>query len=208
MNEIQPQFNIPPTPERIDPSPSNDPLLTDFEYRAAYVLAASRNRTEAAKKLNCSPSTLRNYELTNPAFRLVKAQATREITERLMESASDYGELFDSEITNSFSTLVEVRDDPLEKGDTRIRSAMGIMDRAPSSPKLVRENKTEQRTIIQLPVQHLRALEMAASDIQDAEIIAMLEEGREEIAIAESGKSLEERIIDDYVPSVLNVDDL
>ncbi len=206
---IVPQFDIPPTPERIEPSGSNEPLLTDFEYRAAYVLAASKNRTEAAKTLGCSPQTLRNYELTNPAFRMVKAQATREISERVMDSAADYGELFDSEIVKSFSTLVEVRDDPLEKGDTRIRSAMGMLDRAPSSPKVVRENKVEQKTIIQIPVQHLKALEMAASDIQDAEIIEMLEDGRDEMEVAnESGKSLESKIVDDYVPNVINVDEL
>lgn len=208
MDTIQPQYDIPPTPERIEPSPSNEPLLTDFEYKAAYVLAAAKTRAEAARTLGCSPATLRNYELTNPAFRMVKAQATHEITERVMDSAADFGELFDSEIVKSFSTLVEVRDDPLEKGDTRIRSAMGIMDRAPSSPKLVRENKVEQKTIVQIPVQHLKALEMAASDIQDAEIIEMLEEGEKEIEAEGEGESLESKIVDDYVPGVLNVDEL
>ena len=46
---------------------------------------------------------------------------------------------------------------------------------------------------------------MAAGDIQDAEIIGMLEDGTNEL---DTGKSLESKIVDDYVPSVLNVDDL
>lgn len=196
----------------IEPSASQQPILSDFELRAAYVLAASKSRKEACDRLGCSYAWLYNLERKSPEFRLAKAQATREIIERISDTAADFGEMFDGEIARSFATLVEVRDDITEAGKTRIRSALGILDRAPNAPKAVRESKSENKTIIQLPVQHLKALEMAASDIQDAEIVEMLASGREENVESDHLEKADGNApsgpIDDYVPNVINVDEL
>jgi len=196
-------------------NPSN--LLTEFELYAAYVTAALPTKKAAADKIGRSVGWLRDQEL-RPEFRIARSEAAREIAEKVVEEAADFGALFDSEIVNNFSTAVEIRDDEQAKGDTRLRAAFGLLDRAPSSPKIVKHVEREQRVVLQIPVQHLKALEMAAGDVQDAEIIGLLagERHGEDGLDIEATKSVEAvekagssaTIEDDYVAGVVDLDEL
>lgn len=180
-------------------------LLTDFELYAAYVSAACPTRVAAAEKIGRSVGWLKDQEV-RPEFHLARSQAVKEIAEKVVDNAADFGALFDTEIVKSFATAVEVRDNPLEKGDTRLRASFGLLDRAPSAPKMVKQVERERVMVLQLPVQHLAALEAAAGDVQDAEIIELLEDGKSVEAVEAAGVS--KTIEDEYVAGTVNVDEL
>jgi len=89
----------------------------------------------------------------------------------------DIDGLFNDQIDRSVRTLMEVRDNPYEKGSVRMKASVEFLDRASKAPKAKREVE-ERRTIISIPVSELRTMQQALIDEGsdgDKEILELLE---------------------------------
>lgn len=114
------------------------------------------------------------------------------IARHIVSSATDIDKLFNDQIGPSVATMIEIRDNPLEKGQTRLKAATEFLDRAPLGPKSRRE-VDERRTIIQIPVSALQTMQSAlieTGNAEDREIHDLIEDdnGKYQVADAPKGR--------------------
>jgi len=99
------------------------------------------------------------------------------VESEVVKAGDDIEGLLNNEIGRDVAALMEVRDNPFEKGANRIRAAESLMDRAPKAPKAKREVE-EKRTIIQIPIGELQTMKQALIEEgtgEDREVLELME---------------------------------
>jgi len=169
-----------PMPEfALDPQPAsgNAEFCSEIEQMTiAWMLAAGIQAEDIEESLQKPPgfvTTLRS----KPKFRTILKRCLEMKAKSLTEQATDPEELFNSQIMDSAAALMQVRDDPFEKGSSRVKAAKEFLDRAPKAPK-VRKEVEDIKTVIMLPVGALKGMQQALLEEgspQDLETIQLLE---------------------------------
>ena len=119
--------------------------------------------------LGLSQGSVLTIKAKNPNYRLFLERCLRIRSQVLVQEADgDIEGLFNDQIAASAATLMEVRDNPFESGNTRMKAANAFLDRASKAPKVRREVE-ERRTVISIPVNELKTMQQA-----------LLEEGTDE----------------------------
>lgn len=140
----------------------------------AYMEAGGQSYVAIKNRLKKSDTWLTHVR-QSPEYTEALTMAKRDIADRLVAQAVDLGQKLDDESENSVNTIIEIRDTDQELGSTRLKAAVEILDRAPNAPKKRTETYTEQRTIIQLPIQSLDYMRAALEDCEEAEVIEELD---------------------------------
>jgi hypothetical protein len=110
----------------------------------------------------------------NPQYQELLRSCLRVKAVSIVQAAQDPESFYNSQILASAATVIEIRDNPLEKGATRLKAAQDMLDRAPAAPK-VRKEVDERRTIISIPVHELKNMQRALIEEGTPEDLEMVE---------------------------------
>lgn len=159
------------------PSQAGGDLHNEIEYlSAAWMLTVGLSADQIEEALNLPPgyvATLRS----NGKFRVILRRCLELKAQSAVANAADPEELFNSQILDSALALMNVRDDPFERGSSRVKAAKEFLDRAPKAPK-VRKEIEQHQTIITLPISALQNMQRALLEEgspRDLETIELLE---------------------------------
>lgn len=75
----------------------------------------------------------------SPVYQRFLEECKGHLREKVLDRASSLAEKFDFEAEAAFETLAEIHASHKYKGATRVKAAEGILDRAPSAPRKVRD---------------------------------------------------------------------
>ena len=198
--EPAPQFN--PTPQE-RPADPNEEILNEMEQLSvASMIVAGIPADLIEERLNRPPGFITTLR-SNPKFRVILKNCIELRAQSVTADADNPEELLDSQINDSIGALMQVRDDPFEKGSSRVKAAEGILNRAPAAPK-PRKEVEQTRRIIALPVSALQNMQQALLEEgskQDLETIELLEgtdynirDSEIESVVSEEGEIVVERI--------------
>jgi len=159
------------------PQDPNEEILNEMEQLSvASMIIAGIPADLIEERLHRPPGFITTLR-SNPKFRVILRNCVELRAQSAMANAENPEDLLDSQINDSIGALMQVRDDPFERGSSRVKAAEGILNRAPKAPK-VRKEVEQQRTIITLPVSTLQNMQQALLEEgseQDLETIELLE---------------------------------
>lgn len=142
----------------------------------AWLSAFGFDGSDADSLIGLSPGS--HYSLiVRPEYREMLRRCHEVLAAHTVDRhGDDIDGLFNSQIKQSASVLMQLRDNPLEKGMTRLKAASQFLDRAPDAPKMNREI-TDNRKVIVLPVAELQNMQsalLASGEPEDLEIHDLL----------------------------------
>lgn len=126
--------------------------------------------------LGLPPGTVLSQR-ADSAYRDFVQVCVRERSRAIIFSGNeDPEDVLNDQVLDNIATMVEIRDNPFEKGQTRMKAAQDLLDRAPKAPKAKREVE-ERKTIISIPINELQIMQRALIEEgtdEDKEIIDLL----------------------------------
>jgi len=180
------RVDTPPTPDAIYKMSKEEAvdlgagLLLDADAKlAAYMDAMHIPAAEIEARCGRPAGSLLKLRM-NAAYQQMVARCVRWYAERQARLAAieeDIDGFYDGQVAPSAITLMEIRDNPLNKAKDRAAAAVDFLNRAPKAPKAT-TNREERRTVITIPVSELRNMQRAlieeGSD-EDVEIASLIE---------------------------------
>jgi len=144
---------------------------------AAWLDAFGMRMEVVEMTLGLPPGSLLNYR-NMPQYRELVSRCLEVKASMLVERANgDVDALFNSQIAPSTATLIQLRDNPYETGNVRLKAAQDFLNRAPDAPKM-RKEVEERRTVISIPIGELRNMQQALLEEgtpEDLETVNLLE---------------------------------
>lgn len=138
-------------------------------------LGVSTGYIEAQLKLD--PGTVTTMRI-NLEYQAILRNCLRVKADMIVkQSGGDIEALFNDQIGPSVSTMIQIRDNPIESGKTRLQAAKDFLDRAPDAPK-VRKELDSRQTTISIPVSELRNMQQALIEEgsqEDLDTVELLE---------------------------------
>jgi len=192
---IIPQIEAPEFIKPVEKSTTDLAEGLDISQQVQMVawMEASRMPVWAIEQaIGLAQGSILTIKAKNPHYRIFLERCIRVRAQVTVQAADgDIDGLFNDQIEASAATLMEVRDNPFESGNTRMKAANAFLDRASKAPK-VRKEVEERRTIISIPVNELKTMQQALLEEgtdEDNEILDLLKGVDYKLSKDEDGKN-------------------
>jgi len=192
---IIPQIEAPEFIKPVEKSTTDLAEGLDISQQVQMVawMEASRMPVWAIEQaMGLAQGSILTIKAKNPHYRIFLERCIRVRAQVTVQAADgDIDGLFNDQIEASAATLMEVRDNPFESGNTRMKAANAFLDRASKAPK-VRKEVEERRTIISIPVNELKTMQQALLEEgtdEDNEILDLLKGVDYKLSKDEDGKN-------------------
>ena len=192
---IIPQIEAPEFIKPVEKSTTDLAEGLDISQQVQQVawMEASRMPVWAIEQaMGLTQGSILTIKAKNPHYRIFLERCIRVRAQVTVQAADgDIDGLFNDQIEASAATLMEVRDNPFESGNTRMKAANAFLDRASKAPK-VRKEVEERRTIISIPVNELKTMQQALLEEgtdEDNEILDLLKGVDYKLSKDEDGKN-------------------
>lgn len=150
--------------------------LDPVEKLAVWLDASGLAPEEIGPRLGRPPSFVPSLRLGNESYRTMLSRCHSLIAERMMERKFSIEDLFNEQVRKSAATLVEIRDNPLNRTQDRIKAAVEFLDRAPHAPRR-RAEAEERQLVIQLPIGAMKGIRQVLEEAgteEDSELLELL----------------------------------
>lgn len=148
------------------------PMLTARQKLAATLEAAGRKPVEIVEEVGISKSALARLK-DNQLYQAKVAEIQREIEDRLITNASDWGYRVDKEAERAFETLQHLHEHA-ENESVRRRAAVDIWDHAPNAPRAAGVGDAGG-VVIQIAVGALEGMKEALGETGRGSVVELIE---------------------------------
>jgi transcriptional regulator with XRE-family HTH domain len=117
-------------------------------FLVALMEASGIRTNEIARRLGKNPNAIYTLRWRSDSYKRVVRELSTILSMKVLDSQSTVAELFNSEIRPSVDTIVSLRDNLDQKGEVRLKAALGLLDRATMVPKVGAPQDNRSMTVV------------------------------------------------------------